>query len=80
MKLHPQILSKEGRKQFVILPYEEYQAIQERLADSEDLAALRKAIREDNPTQKGLSLQGLRKELGISTRPTRKRRTRRPPA
>ena len=34
MKLHPEILSKNGRKQFVVLPYEVFVAVQERLADA----------------------------------------------
>lgn len=45
MKLHPEILIKDGKKQFAILPYEEYVALSERLADAEDLLALRKAKR-----------------------------------
>ena len=43
MKLHPEILMKDGIKQFAILPYEEFVALQERLADAEDLLELRKA-------------------------------------
>ena len=44
-KLHPEILKKNGKKQFVVLPYEEFVAIQERLADADDLMMLRKAKR-----------------------------------
>ena len=43
MTLHPEILSKNGKKQFAILPYEEFVVLQERLADAEDLLELRKA-------------------------------------
>ena len=43
LKLHPEVLSKNGEKQFVVLPYEEFLAMQERLADAEDLLELRKA-------------------------------------
>jgi hypothetical protein len=43
MKLHAEILERNGEKQFAILPYEEFVAIQERLAEAEDLVELRKA-------------------------------------
>ena len=43
IELHPEIVEKDGKKQFVILPYEEFAAIQEALADADDLAALRAA-------------------------------------
>ncbi len=41
--LHPEILTKNGRKEFAVLPYEEYVALQEWLADVEDLLDLRNA-------------------------------------
>ena len=47
IELHPEILEKDGKKQFVILPYEEFAAIQEALADADDLAALRAAKRDE---------------------------------
>lgn len=43
MELHPEILMKNGEKQFAVLPYEEFVALQERLADADDLIELRKA-------------------------------------
>jgi hypothetical protein len=45
MTLHPEILKKNGKNQFVVLPYKEFLAVQERLADAEDLLELRKAKR-----------------------------------
>jgi len=41
--LHPEILTKNGRKEFAVLPYEEFIALQEWLADIEDLLDLRAA-------------------------------------
>ncbi len=41
--LHPEILTKNGRKEFAVLPYEEFVALQEWLADMEDLLDLRAA-------------------------------------
>jgi PHD/YefM family antitoxin component YafN of YafNO toxin-antitoxin module len=45
IELHPKILKKNGKSEFVILPYEEFVLLQERLADAEDLADLRDAVR-----------------------------------
>ncbi len=41
MSIHPQIIEKEGKKEFVVLPYEEFLLIQEALEDYEDLQTLR---------------------------------------
>jgi hypothetical protein len=51
-ELHPDILSKNGRKEFAVLPYEEFVALQEWLDDVEDLLDLRaaKESEEDAPT------------------------------
>jgi PHD/YefM family antitoxin component YafN of YafNO toxin-antitoxin module len=48
IELHPQIVTKDGEKQFVILPYDEFAAIQEALADADDLNALRIAKTEES--------------------------------
>jgi hypothetical protein len=42
MNLHPQIIEKDGKKEFVVLPYEEFLRIQEALEDFDDLKELRK--------------------------------------
>jgi hypothetical protein len=51
-ELHPEILTKNGRKEFAVLPYEEFLALQEWLADIEDLLDLRaaKEAEQDAPT------------------------------
>lgn len=41
ISIHPQVIEKEGRKEFVVLPYEEFLQIQEALEDLEDLRILR---------------------------------------
>lgn len=41
MSIHPQIIEKDGRKEFVVLPYEEFLQIQEALNDLEDIRILR---------------------------------------
>ncbi|HEX8891018.1 MAG TPA: hypothetical protein VF779_17855 [Pyrinomonadaceae bacterium] len=50
--LHPEILTKNGRKEFAVLPYEEFIALEEWLADIEDLLDLRAAKdgEQDAPT------------------------------
>ena len=63
--LHPNILEQEGKKQFVVLPYSEFIALQEELQDFYDLKELREAKKEegDAPT---LSFEEAKKELGLS--------------
>lgn len=41
ISIHPQVIEREGRKEFVVLPYEEFLQIQEALEDLEDLRILR---------------------------------------
>ena len=36
MSIHPQIIEKEGKKEYVVLPYEEFLVIKELLEDFED--------------------------------------------
>ena len=43
MSMHPQAIEKERKKEFVVLPYEEFLAIKESLEDYEDLKVLREA-------------------------------------
>ncbi|CAN5866476.1 hypothetical protein BH11VER1_BH11VER1_27030 [soil metagenome] len=53
MSIHPQIIEKAGKKEFVVIPYEEFLLIQEALEDYEDLLALRneKAATHAEPTR-----------------------------
>ena len=64
MKLHPEIPVKNGKKQFVVLPYEEFVALQKRRADAEDLMELRKAKRAEG-NKKPLSLSDVKRKLGL---------------
>lgn len=43
IELHPEILPKDGRPEFAVLPYEEFAAVRELLLDYEDLKDLRAA-------------------------------------
>ncbi len=37
MELHPQVIEKEGKKEFVVLPYEEFKALEEVMHNYENL-------------------------------------------
>ncbi|OGT29558.1 MAG: hypothetical protein A2W28_12330, partial [Gammaproteobacteria bacterium RBG_16_51_14] len=58
LTLHPEILVKNGKKRFAVLPYEEFLALQERLADAEDLLELRKAKRAERKNAFGATIPG----------------------
>ncbi|MBD2449068.1 type II toxin-antitoxin system Phd/YefM family antitoxin [Nostoc sp. FACHB-152] len=47
IELHPEFLTKDGQKQFAVLPYEEFLQIQELLENLEDLRDLREAKEEE---------------------------------
>ena len=62
--LHPKILEKDGKKEFAVLPYEEFIKIQEELEDFEALKALREAkLKEAN--SETISLAEAKQEFGI---------------
>jgi len=50
--LHAQIIKKNGKKDYVVLPYEEFLKVQEELEDYDDLRFLREAkeMEKDAPT------------------------------
>ncbi|AFZ25003.1 Phd_YefM [Cylindrospermum stagnale PCC 7417] len=47
IELHPEFLTKNGQKEFAVLPYEEFLKIKELLEDLEDLRDLREAKEEE---------------------------------
>ena len=62
--IHPNILEHDGKKAFVVLPYEEFLMIEEELEDYEDLRELRAAKAEDSG-EPSVSLRDVKKELGL---------------
>ena len=64
LALHPEFLTKNGKREFAVLPYEEFEALQEVLADAQDLIDLREAkeAEGDAPTA---SLEEVKRELGL---------------
>jgi PHD/YefM family antitoxin component YafN of YafNO toxin-antitoxin module len=47
MQLHPNYLDKNGKREFVVLPVEEYDQLRAYIEDMEDLLELRKAKQEE---------------------------------
>ena len=43
VELHAQIIKREGKNEYAVIPYEEFLRIQEKLDDYEDLRCLREA-------------------------------------
>ncbi len=62
--IHPNVLERDGKKAFVVLPYEEFVMIEEELQEYEDLKELRaaKAAESGEPS---VPLGDVRKELGL---------------
>jgi hypothetical protein len=67
LRLHPEVLVKNGKKQFIVLPYEEFLALQERLGEAEDLLLLRKAKRSEG-RKKSIPLAEVKRRLGLRGR------------
>ena len=62
--LHPKILEKDGKKEFAVIPYEEFIQLQEELENYEALKALRDAkSKEANAST--ISFEDAKKELDI---------------
>lgn len=64
IELHPEILIKNGKKEFVILPYEEFVELQELLEGYQDLIELRKA-KEAEGNEPTMSLEEVKRELDM---------------
>ncbi len=61
--LHAQIIKKNGKKEYAVLPYEEYIRVQEELEAYKDLRCLREAkeAEKDAPT---IGMAELKKKIG----------------
>jgi len=64
IKLNAKILEKNGQKEFVVIPYEEFVKIQEELDDYESLKALREA-KSKEANAKTTQFDDVKKELKI---------------
>jgi hypothetical protein len=64
MELHPHIIEKEGKKEFVVLPYEEFMLLEEAMSDYEVLKDLREE-KEKSKNQPSVSLDSVISDLGL---------------
>jgi hypothetical protein len=64
IEFHPQILKKNGKEEFVVLPCEEFVELQGLLADAEDLLELRQAKEEDS-AEPSVSPSEVRRRFGL---------------
>ncbi|MCC3449931.1 MAG: type II toxin-antitoxin system prevent-host-death family antitoxin [Microcoleus sp. PH2017_40_RAT_O_B] len=62
--LHPQFITKNGKKEFAVIPYEEFATLQAFIADMEDLMDLRAAKQED-ADRPSVPLAEVKKMLGL---------------
>lgn len=66
LELHPNILEKNGVKEFAVIPFDEFISIQNELQDFEDLKNLQETkVAEKNVV--GLSLKEVNKEWGLES-------------
>ena len=63
--LHPQFIRSGDKKEFVVLPHEEFVAVCELLEDLIDLQLIEQA-RTKNVGKPGISLEQLKTELGLT--------------
>lgn len=64
LELPPEFLKKDGQNAFVVLPYEEFVEIQDRLVDAEDLLELRRA-KAENQGEVPVPLEEVRRRFGL---------------
>jgi hypothetical protein len=64
--LNAQIIKKEGKKEYAVLPYEEYLRIREELENYDDLRCLRKA-KEVEKNASTIGIEELKKRIGGRT-------------
>jgi len=63
MTLHPEYITKDGKREFAVIPYEEFCALQELLADAQDVLALRNAKKEEENSP-NVSLAEVKRRFG----------------
>ncbi len=63
MELDAQIIRRDGKEEFAVIPWKQFLELQERLDDAEDLLDLRKARSEDDDAR--ISHKDAKRKLGI---------------
>jgi hypothetical protein len=64
IELHPEILKRDGKEQFAVLPYEEFLAVKEFLEDMEDLRLIEEARASDSG-EPGIPLEEVKRRLNL---------------
>jgi PHD/YefM family antitoxin component YafN of YafNO toxin-antitoxin module len=64
IRLHPEFITKNGKKEFAVIPYEEFEALQELIAGMEDLMDLRVA-KEEDADRHSVPLAEVKRRLGL---------------
>jgi hypothetical protein len=62
--LHPEFITKNGKKEFAVIPYEELETLQQFIADMEDLMDLR-AAKEEDGNESSVPLAEVKRMLGL---------------
>jgi hypothetical protein len=65
LTIHPNILERDGKKAFVIFPYEEFMMMEETIQDFEDLKLLL-AAKAEEANAPAVPLADVKKDLDIS--------------
>ena len=65
LEIHPNYIEKKGKKEFVVISYEEFKRIEETLNDYEDLMELRK-VKSKEKDKATKNIDQVKKELNIS--------------
>jgi hypothetical protein len=65
MMLYPEYITRAGKKEYAVLPYEEFLALQEEIEQAEDILALR-AVRQENANAPGISMDEMKQRLGLT--------------
>jgi hypothetical protein len=65
VELHPSFIEREGKKEYAVIPIEEFERLQDFLEDAQDLFALRQAKTEDSGER--ISLKDVETRLGTTS-------------
>ena len=64
LNLNPELLTKDGKPMFTVIPYEQFLAIKEMLEDFQDLQDLR-AAKQEEYNQPAIALNDVKQMLGL---------------
>ena len=65
LELHPSFIEREGKKEYAVLPIEEFERLQTFIEDARDLFLLRQAKAEDSGER--ISLAEVEARLGLTS-------------